>query len=329
MSRPVVCCVVLNTNRREDTLACLRSIRDGDYPRTRALVLDNASTDGSVEAIRAGFPEVQVVELAENLGYAGNNNVGIREAMRLGADWVLILNEDAVLAPDAISRLVEVGGGDASCGFVGPVVYHSNEPQRIQSAGGFLDRSWRSGHRAQNQFDRGQFTVPHESEWVSGCAIMVRREVVEQTGMLDERFYYYWEETEWCLRARRAGWRIWIAPQAKAWHKGVQSDYRPGPDVTYYWARNWLLMLSKHRAPARAWLAAMILLGRSLLSWTFRPRWRLQKAHRDALWQGVSDFFRRRWGPRRFLGSPPIRQEGIPGASPAQAADTPGQALTQ
>jgi GT2 family glycosyltransferase len=157
---------------------------------------------------------------------------------------------------------------------------------------------------------------------------MVRKQVVEQVGMLDERFYYYWEETEWCLRARRAGWKVWIAPRAKVWHKGVQSDYRPAPDVTYYWARNWLLMLSKHRAPVRAWSTALILLGRSLLSWTLRPRWRSHRAHRDALWQGATDFFRRRWGRRRFAGAPLIRQEGKPGASPAQVADVPGQATT-
>jgi GT2 family glycosyltransferase len=290
--------------------------------------LDNASSDGSADAIRADFPDALVVELSENLGYAGNNNVGIRVALGEGADWVLVLNEDVVLAPDAISQMVEVGANDEACGFVGPLVYHSNEPTKIQSAGGILGRDWVSRHRGQNEADGGQFAVPQQAEWISGCAIMVRREVVEQVGMLDERFYYYWEETEWCLRARRAGWKVWVAPQAKVWHKGVQSDYRPSPDVTYYWARNWLLMLSKHRAPVRAWLNALIVQGRCLFSWTVKPRWRSQKHHRDALWQGVSDFVRRRWGRRPLTGASPVRQGGTPTPPHASVADGPRQALT-
>jgi GT2 family glycosyltransferase len=320
--------VILNTNRRDDTLACLRSIHRGDYPHTQALVLDNASSDGSIDAIRADFPDAHVVELSENLGYAGNNNVGIRMALDAGAEWVLVLNEDVVLASDAISRMVEVGESDRSCGIVGPLVYHSDEPARIQSAGGLLGRDWVSRHRGQNETDRGQFVDAQQVEWISGCAVMVRKEVVEQVGMLDERFFYYWEETEWCLRARRAAWKIWVAPRAKVWHKGVRSDYRPSPDVTYYWARNWLLMLSKHNAPARAWLSALTMLGRCLFSWTLNPRWQSQKAHRDALWQGVSDFVRRRWGRRPLTGARRARHGGSSTPSRESAADSPRHALT-
>jgi hypothetical protein len=135
-------------------------------------------------------------------------------------------------------------------------------------------------------------------DWVSGCALLARREMIEQVGVLDERFFYYWEETEWCLRARRSGWLVVAVPGARIWHKGVQRDYRPGPDVTYYSTRNRLLMLGKHRAPMGAWLSASADLARTLLAWTLKPKWREMRRHRDAMWQGMMDFLRRRWGMR-------------------------------
>lgn len=298
MQPPLVITVILNTNRKEDTLAALRSLHLNDYSPQQVIVLDNASQDGSIEAIEAGYPAVKVIELDRNLGYAGNNNVGVQAALERGADWVLVLNEDTVLALDCLSRLVEVGEADGRVGILGPMVYHFNEPQVIQSAGGRFDGNWLSYHLAQNEIDRGQFVQPHVVEWISGCAILVRRAVIEQVGALDERFFYYWEEAEWCLRAREAGWTVVHVPRAKLWHKGVQRDYQPGPSVTYYSTRNRFLLMSKHRAPLKAWLVAWEQTLRRLASWSLRPRWRSMRAHRDALWQGTLDFLRKRWGMR-------------------------------
>jgi len=298
MSEPLIVTIVLNTNRRDDTLACLASLKQGTYKNHKIIVLDNASSDGSVEAIRSAFPAVQIIELVENLGYAGNNNVGIKAALAQGADWVFVLNEDTILAPDCLAHLVKVGQRDAHIGIVGPMVYHHDEPDVIQSAGGRLGRYWQSRHIAQNEPDRGQFTAPHRVEWISGCAILVRRAVIEQVGMLHELFFYYWEETEWCLRASKQGWCIVHVPQAKLWHKGVQRDYRPGPSVTYYNTRNRFLMLAKHQAPLTAWVVAWGQTLRTLTSWTIKPKWRSMHEHRDAMWQGVLDFLRHRWGKR-------------------------------
>jgi GT2 family glycosyltransferase len=298
MSEPFVVTVILNTNRREDTLACLASLERGTYNNHKVIVLDNNSSDGSVEAIRSSFPAAQIIKLQKNLGYAGNNNVGIAAALALGAEWVFVLNEDTMLAPDCLSQLVQVGNSDPHIGIVGPMVYHYNESTVIQSAGGKLGRDWQAWHLGQNEPDRGQFPLPHRVDWISGCAILVRRQAIEQIGMLDERFFYYWEETEWCLRARKFGWRILHVPQAKLWHKGVQRDYQPNPGVTYYATRNRFLMLAKHRAPLRAWLVSWGQTLRTLASWSIKPQWRSKRAHRDAMWQGTLDFLRRRWGVR-------------------------------
>lgn len=297
-SDPLVISVILNTNRRDDTLACLEALAKGDYPNQLPLVLDNASTDGSAEAIRARFPDVHIIALKDNKGYAGNNNTGIQAALDAGADWVFVLNEDTLLADDCLTRLVQVGESDPTIGIVGPMVYHYDEPEVIQSAGGWLNDRWEAGHSGQNEVDKGQYRQPRPVDWISGCAILVRREVIEQIGMLDERFFYYWEETEWCLRARIAGWQVMHVPAAHLWHKGVQRNYQPGPHVTYYNTRNRLLMMQKHNASLAAWTHTWFQLSRTLLSWTLHPKWAGMAEHRIAFQQALLDFWRRRWGMR-------------------------------
>jgi GT2 family glycosyltransferase len=128
---------------------------------------------------------------------------------------VFVLNEDTILATDCLSRLVKTGESDSTIGVVGPMVYHHNTPDVIQSAGGLLGSRWASIHLGQDERDCGQFAHPHEVEWVSGCGILVRREAIRQVGAIDQRYFYYWEETEWCIRIGRAGWKIVHVPLAK------------------------------------------------------------------------------------------------------------------
>lgn len=300
--QPLVISVILNTNRRDDTLACLESLKYSSYSNHRIIVLDNHSTDGSVEAIRETHPDVQIVELHENLGYAGNNNVGIEIAMKQDADWVFVLNEDIVLDSECLAKLIEVGESDARIGILGPLVYHHDEPTVIQSAGGMLGEYWESIHLGKDDVDQGQFMLPHQVEWISGCAILVRRDAIEQAGTLDGNYFIYWEETEWCIRVARAGWKIVNVPQARIWHKGVQRDYQPKPSFTYYGTRNHLLTLAKHHAPLRARLHTWMQILRTLTSWSIKPVWRHKREHRDAMMLGVVDFFRKR------LGKMPVKQ---------------------
>ena len=299
MTQPLVISVILNTNRREDTLECLVSLMRSTYSNHMAIALDNHSTDGSVEAIRSVFPSVQILELGANLGYAGNNNVGINQAISQGADWVFVLNEDTILDEHCLSRLVEAGEGDSRVGIVGPMVYHHDEPDVIQSAGGKMGPLWQAYHLAKDERDVGKFNRPHDVDWISGCAILVRRAVIEQVGVIDERYFYYWEETEWCIRAGKSGWRIVHVPGAKLWHKGVTLNNQPKPSVTYYATRNRLLTLAKHQAPPAAWIYAWGELLQILTTWTVKPKWRGMQEHRNAMWRGMRDFLFHRWGQMR------------------------------
>jgi GT2 family glycosyltransferase len=294
---PKVEVVILNTNRREDTLECLASLQRSTYCALLITVLDNVSTDGSAEAIRTAYPDVRLLALAENKGYAGNNNVGIAAALHDGADWILVLNEDTVLAPDCIAHLVAAGESDRAVALVGPLVLHYDEPDIVQSAGVALGSAWDARHGAKNEPERSQFDGARPPA-LSGCALLVRSAGIRDFGALDERFFYYWEETEWCVRAAEHGWKILHEPRARLWHKGVQRNYRPNPTVTYYDTRNHFLMMSLHHAPPAAWAGAWFQTVRTLTSWTIKPRWRHMRAHRDAMLQGAWDFLRGRWGMR-------------------------------
>lgn len=298
MRQPLVFNIILNTNRRVDTLACLNSLGKSTYSNQRTIVLDNASTDGSKQIIEEQYPEVQIISLEDNRGYAGNNNVGIDAALTQGADWVFVLNEDIILAPDCLDELIKVGESNPKIGIVGPLVYHDDEPEIIQSAGGVIDNFWQSMHIGQNQVDCHQFPNARPVDWISGCAILVRREVIEEVGALDARFFYYWEEVEWCMRAKENSWQIWHVPQAKIWHKGVQRNYHPGPNTTYYATRNRLMAMEKHHAPLSIWIFTFFNIGKTIISWTAKPRWRNMVEHRKAMWRGVLDFFEHRDGVR-------------------------------
>lgn len=297
MTLPLLSVIVLNNNHRDDVIACLTSLYQNDYRNVQVIMVDNASTDDSVAIVREKFPQAQIISLLKNLGYAGNNNVGIEAALTQAADWILILNDDTVLDSLCLSQLVEAGKSDPSIGIIGPMVYHFDEPEVIQSAGGMLGKKWESIHLGKDETDQGQFNSIRPVEWISGCAIMVRRAVLESIGLLDVDYFLYWEDTEWCIRAAKAGWKIIHVPNAKVWHKGVKRDYQPNPYVTYYVTRNYLFTLAKYKAPFLIRAVVFAEIFRTLMSWTLKPRWRNKRDHRDAMWRGLIDFCSHRMGP--------------------------------
>ncbi len=300
MSLPLLYILVLNNHDYEDTLDCLSSLYKNDYKNIKVILLDNVSSRDMTEVITKKYPQVQIIPLTENLGYAGNNNIGIKVALEQGADWVLILNDDTVLDQMCLSSLIQAGELDHEIGVMGPMVYHFNEPQMIQSAGGMLGKYWKSSHLGQNENDHGQFPSIHIVNWISGCALLVRRTVIEQVGMLDPDYFLYWEDVDWCVRASQSGWKIVHVPQAKIWHKGVQRDYQPAPFVTYYVTRNHLFLLSKNKASLDSWVHIIFQIIRSLVTWTTKRRWRSKREHRNAMWWGLVDFIQHRLGPMPF-----------------------------
>jgi len=299
MHLPLVVIIVLNWNGKDDTLACLESLQQITYASFDTLVVDNGSTDGSVLAIRACFPHQSVIETGKNLGYARGNNVGLRHALAQGADYALLLNNDTVADPTFLCSLVEALEASPSAGIAGPTIYYHVRPDVIWSAGGAID--WKRGSTRMvglDEQDVGQFgEQPREVDFVTGCALLVRTKAVEEAGELDERFFMYYEEAEWCVRIARAGYRIVHVPQSKVWHKispGAQAD---SPLIHYYMTRNRLLFLRSTRSGVRAWYHTLLAeYLRTLISWTVKPCWRDRHAQRRAMVEAIADFARGRFG---------------------------------
>ena len=296
---PQVTIIVLNWNGLNDTVQCLESLSRLDHPFYEIVVVDNDSTDGSVPAIRARYPDVVIIETGENLGYTGGNNVGIRYALGRGADYVLLLNNDTVVDPAFLHILVDAAETESAVGIAGPTIYYYERPDVIWSVGGAID--WRRGSTRMmglDERDEGQFgQVPRTVDFVTGCALLVKRAVLAQVGLLDERFFTYYEETEWCMRVARAGFKILHVPQAKIWHKISPIAREASSQVHYYMTRNRLLFLKLARAGIAPWLNTLLFdYGRTLLNWTLRPKWRPKILQRQAMVQAILDYGRGRFG---------------------------------
>ncbi|RME97168.1 MAG: glycosyltransferase family 2 protein [Chloroflexi bacterium] len=293
-----VAVIILNWNGRDDTLACLRSLHTVDYPHFEIVLVDNHSTDDSVAAIRAEFPDITLIETETNLGFVGGNNIGLRYAQEKLFDAALLLNNDTEVSPEFLRLLVDAAAADPKIGIVGPSIFYFDAPATLWSAGGKID--WRNGVTSMvglNEKDTGQFgTAPRPVDFVTGCALLIKLNVVAQIGLLDDRFFAYYEETEWCVRAARAGYQILHVPAAKIWHKISPQAREASPQVHYYMTRNRLLFLNAARAGLRPRLRTALDYARTLFSWSVKPKWRHKAPQRRAMWQAIGDYRRGHFG---------------------------------
>jgi GT2 family glycosyltransferase len=292
---PRVAVIVLAYNGVDLTLNCLASLRQSDYAHAEVIVVDNASTDNTVEAVRAAFPEVHLIEAGDNLGYAGGNNVGLRAALGRGADLMFLVNNDTTLESDCISRLVQAAAQRPRIGAIGPMVYTWDEGHLISSAGGVIDwthaDAWNAG---AGEEDRGQYPG-RAVDYLNGCGLMVTRAAVEAVGLLDSRYFMYWEETDWCRRIARAGFEIRFEPGARMRHKAPIHHQELGPTTLYYVARNRLLFFARH-APARLKFLALARALNGLLQGIKQHRAAGRYDHVSAIRWAIWHAVRQRWG---------------------------------
>ncbi len=218
---PKVAVIVLTWNGRDLTLACLKSLLASNYTNLDILLVDNASSDGTSEAVESSFGErVNIIVNDTNLGFAGGNNTGIQHVLDEGADYVLLLNNDTIVDPDMIGHLVNFLSAHPQAGIAGPKIYYETPPDQVWFAGGevFLSRGT-ARHIGIREKDNGQYETVEEVDYISGCALMAGRDVFEKIGMLDPIYEAYFEDTDFCMRAKRAGYGIYYVPQSRMWHK--------------------------------------------------------------------------------------------------------------
>jgi GT2 family glycosyltransferase len=297
-----VIAVVLNWNGGADTLAALESVRG-----IETIVVDNGSSDGSDREVERRHPEVELIRTGENLGYAGGNNVGIRRALDRGADWVLLLNNDAVAGEGIAEALAHAAAARPDAGLLACKIYLDGET--LQYAGASFNATLGYSGRVDGfaARDDGRWEELRDVGRADGAAMAVSRAAVEAAGLLDEQLFAYVEDVDWSLRIRAAGFAVVFVPDAKVWHRGSGST---GGAVSttnlYYTTRNTLAVAERHR-PLPPGLRAVrrgIVVGSHLVRAALHPK-RTEAAR--AVLAGWRDFRRGALGmrPRDRAPRPP------------------------
>jgi len=239
---PTVVVAILNWNNLPDTLECVGSVLASDYASVAVWVVDNGSEPDPSRGLLSRYPCIRVLRQACNLGYGGGNNVALRAAMAEGAAYVLLLNNDAVVSRDTITRLTAAMEADERIAMATPRVFFYDRPSEVYWDGGRID--WRSGATPHDSSSLTTDDSIRRSEWLDGCCLLVRVEAIRDIGVLDERYFLYYEDVDWTVRAARRGWLNVVVPNASAWHRVSRSTGSfLGPLASFYYARNRYLFL--------------------------------------------------------------------------------------
>jgi len=242
---PAVVAIVLNWNNLPDTLECVGSLHRSDWSNLSVWVVDNASVEDPTAALNESYPGVRVIRNPRNEGYGGGNNSGLRLAIQEGADYALLLNNDVVVAPDTVRYLVQVAEADQRIAMATPRVFHYDRPTEVYWDGGIIN--WDTGDPLHHSATLPLHGDARRSEWLDGCALLVRMSALRDIGFLDERYFLYFEDADWSLRALNRGWLNAVVLRAEAWHKVSRSTGGwANPAVRYYYARNRYLFLKAH-----------------------------------------------------------------------------------
>jgi GT2 family glycosyltransferase len=291
---------MLTWNGREDTLASLETVGRADYDPLVTVVVDNASSDGTAAAVRERFPWADLVEHDRNLGFPGGVNSGIARARELGAEHLLLLNNDTEVDPGFVGPLVEAVRDEkvaAACS----KVYFMEPPDAIWFAGASYDprRGYQGRPDGYGERDSERFSRVMETDRICGASVLLNGAALDEVGPFEEDYFVYAEDVEWSLRAREAGWRLLVVPESRVWHQvSAASGGEGSPVPIYYNLRNTLAVVERHAplGPLGTWRRRAVLVGAHALL-AARRSWRREglRAVRDA-WR---DFRAGRFGERR------------------------------
>lgn len=236
--------IILNWNGKNDTLACLTSLQGCP----NVIVVDNGSHDDSVAEIRKQFPKTVVLETGKNLGYAGGNNVGIEFALKEGADGVLLLNNDTICDRNMVEAFIQSTERNPSIGIWGGYPLRYSDPERLDHLGGIWNPD-KGDFELVGLGEKRGFQTDKALDYVCGCSIFIRREVFEKIGFLETKFFLFWEEADFAMRAKRAGFHIDVCYSALLFHKVSASFIGGGPHKKYFWWRGRLLWIERNCSP--------------------------------------------------------------------------------
>ena len=235
--------VILNFRVKDRVMSCIDSILKSSYGNIEIIVVDNNSRDDLEKALLSQ-PNIRFIQTGANLGYTGGNNVGIKEALKGDAKYIFILNPDTTIKKNTIEVLVKVAQeiGDS---VVGPKIYFEDS-KKIWYAGGRLDlENVLGSHMGVDEVDQGQYEKQEETDYVTGAAMFVSREVFEKIGLFDEQYFLYYEDSDFCFRAKKAGFKVMYIPQAVVYHANAKSTGLGSFLQDYFITRNRMLFARK------------------------------------------------------------------------------------
>ena len=289
--------ITVNYNGLKDTCALIDTIPFDEYS-LEVIVVDNASKEDEASTISARYPQVKVIRSEKNLGFAGGNNLGIRAAQ---GKYLYFINNDTVLyreereaGKDAFRSLIDQLESSDKIGMVCPKIRFAWDDAPIQFAGytPLSSVTLRNRSIGFGEKDNGQYNTPHSTPYAHGAAMMVKREAIERAGLMPEDYFLYYEELDWSMMIRRAGYQIWYEPAATIYHKESQATGQNSPLRTYYITRNRLLFVKRNVQSAEKFLSylylAFIVGSRDLIKYTVQGHGDLAKA----VLKGIKDFIK-------------------------------------
>jgi GT2 family glycosyltransferase len=271
-----------------------------DYGDYEILVVDNGSSDDSVDMLRKEFPDLRFVSIDNNLGFTGGVNVGLEIALEEDFDYVWLLNNDTIVDKDSLTFLVKAAGDIDKAGLLGSKVYYYSSPKTINYAGGKINRiTCRIIHEGDGIIDDGRFDEITEPDFVTGASSLLDVGMLREIGMMDTAYFIYYEDADLSLRARKAGWKVVLVPESVIWHKLAQTTKQSAFSNSYYATRNSLYFCRKHMPYSlpTTFLADLVYhVASHLVKYIFKgfPKEELEKT-RMAL-SGFHDFFFNRMG---------------------------------
>ncbi len=289
---PLIYVITLNWNRCQDTITCLEALQRLSYPSKKILLVDNASTDNTVQTVKHSFPNIEIIINDENLGFGAGFNVGLRYAIANNAAYIFIINNDAIPATNVLEQLVTAF--EEGVGIVGPKIYFYDNPKDIWTVGGMCHPlTIEKIDDAFGQPDIGQWETIIDRDYLVGCALLMSRSLLEEIGLFDERFFLYYEDSDLALRARQANYRLLLAPKAHVWHKiASSSGGLNSPSERYWMARSSVSFFSKHISGFRWFIVIPFRIGsaiRTTFALLINKQPKALKAYFSGLWQGFLD----------------------------------------
>jgi GT2 family glycosyltransferase len=294
-----VAIILVNWNGYDFTRACLESLRKIDFPDYRIILVDNASQNQEAFRLKNAFPEIDVIENKENLGFAGGNNSGIRVALEQGYSHVLLLNNDTEVEPNFLGEMMRKFRRNAEIGVVQPLILFLQEQKTIWSAGGKWIPSFGRSVTLGDREPKAEYRVQRcDLDWATGCCMLISREAILKAGLLNEQYFAYFEDVEWSLRFREAGYRIQLADKAVIYHeagassKNETSEGTLSPVVFYYHVRNQFFLIRKTLRGIQFLTASVYHLSRFALwmgYFTFRGRFRKLKSVARGIRDGLQE----------------------------------------